>query len=237
MADPRNTDSTRLGTPFVARSACRDERVGDHFIAPLGSAKRGLLRFTGGAHRVAIRADPLVRGLCRARFGHRMPMVGVREGVITVRYPRFPAEDWLDCRSESPAEVALSDLIPWDVEVRGGVSRLVADLDGLRLGSLDVNGGASRLEVILPVPVGTVAVVVNGGANNVTIARPERVAARLRVEGGVTHLRFDDRRVSAAGGDLDLQSQDYEVATDRYDIVVTGGANNVGIDKQRVCEE
>jgi hypothetical protein len=57
------------------------------------------------------------------------------------------------------------------------------------------------------------------------------------VEGGVTHLRFDDRRFGAAGGDLELQSRDYDAATDRYDISVTGGANNVRIDEQRVREE
>lgn len=234
MADPRNTDSTSLDNPSVGRSACRDEqRVGDHFIAPLGSAKRGLLRFTGGAHRVVVRADLLVRGLCRAHFGHRMPMVGVQGGVMTIRYPRA-VDDWLDRRSESPAEVALNARIPWDIEVRGGASRLVADLYRLRLGSLDLNGGASRLEMALPIPVGTVAVVINGGANNVTIGRPTGVPARLRVEGGATNLQFDDRSLSAAGGDLDLTSQDYEAAADRYDIAVTGGANNMRIDKQRV---
>jgi hypothetical protein len=43
-------------------------------------------------------------------------------------------------------------------------------------------------------------------------------------------VTFDDRHIGAAGGKLDLQSRD-------YDIAVTGGANNLSIDKQRGSKE
>jgi hypothetical protein len=52
------------------------------------------------------------------------------------------------------------------------------------------------------------------------------------VEGGVTNLRFDDRSIGAAGGELDLRSRDYDAATDRYDIAITGGANNVNVERR-----
>ena len=39
----------------------------------------------------------------------------------------------------------------------------------------------------------------------------------------------------ATGCELDLQSRAYEHATDRYDIAVTGGANNVIIAEQRTA--
>ena len=211
----------------------REDRGGDHFAAQLGSSRSGHLRFTGGAHRVVVRADLRLRGLYRARFGDRMPMVGVQGGLVTIRRPRVPACGWLDYRSERPAEVALNARIPWDVEIRGGASRLVADLRGLRLVSLKVDGGASRLELSLPAPSGTVAVVVLGGASNVVIRRPGAVAVRLCVSGGVTHLKFDDRYIGADGRELDLRDRDYEGAADRYDITVTGGANYLSIDKQR----
>jgi hypothetical protein len=232
MDEPRATDPTN---PIVTRSITPEDRSGsgDHFVAPLGTSRTARVRFTNGAHQITIRADSHVRGLYRARFGSRVPMVGVRGGVVTIRYPRVPACDWLGCPSECPAEVELNARIPWDVEVRGGTSRLLADLRGLRLGSLDLDGGASRLEVVLPASSGTVAVVILGGASNVAIRRPEGVAARLRVDGGATNLIFDDRRIGAAGGELDLQSRDYDGATDRYDVAVTGGANNLSIDTRR----
>ncbi len=120
--------------------------------------------------------------------------------------------------------------IPWDIEIRNGVSRLTADLRGLELRSLEVRGGASRVEVTLPPPSGIVPVRVLGGASNVTVHRPEGVAAQLLVGGGSTNLAFDDRRFGAVGGEVSLQSPDCESASDRYDITITGGASSVTID-------
>src|SRR5918997_2983908 len=234
MGEPRATDPMNPRDPIATRGARPEERCvdGDHFAAPLGSSSSGRLRFTNGAHRVAIRAGVHMRALYHARFEDRMPMIGVRGGVVTIRYPRVSSCDLLGQQSECPVEVALNARVPWDIEVRGGASNLVADLRELHLGSLSLDGGASRLEVVLPTPSGTVTVVVLGGASNVVIRRPNGVATRLRVSGGVTSLRFDDRRIGGAGGDLDLREPDYDCATDRYDVAVSGGANNVSIDKQ-----
>jgi hypothetical protein len=239
MDEPRGTNPTNPGSSIPVRRTSPEERggSGDHFAAPLDLSRSGRLRFTNGAHRIVIQVSSPLRGLYRARFGDRMPIVEVRRGIVTIQYPRFPDGDWLDDRSERFAEIALNARIPWDVEVRGGASRLLADLSGLRLGSLQVDGGASRLEVVLPAPSGTVTVVILGGASNVAIRRPEGVAARLRVDGGATNLTFDDRHIGAAGSALDLRSRDYDGVPDRYDIAVTGGVNNLSIDNQRGSKE
>src|SRR3712207_133971 len=235
MDEPRDTDPMSVRQPSADRRRQQEEWGGgsDHFAGQLGASMSGRLRFTNGAHRVVILAGSHLRGLYRASFGERMPIVVVRGGVVSIRYTRVASCDWTGNRPERPAEVALNAGIPWDVEVRGGASRLLADLSGLRLGSLSVDGGASRLEVVLPDPSGAVSVVILGGTSNVAIRRPEGVSARLRVEGGVTNLAFDDRRIGATGGELDLRSRGYEDAADRYDIAVTGGANNMSIERQR----
>jgi hypothetical protein len=239
MDEPRDTDPMIPRYPGVDRRTRPEEWGGgnDHFAAQLGASRSGRLRFTNGAHRVVIRASSHLRGLYRARFGERMPVVEVRGGVVIIRYTWVASCDWTGNHPERPAEIALNAGIPWDVDVRGGASKLLADLSGLRLGSLKVDGGASRLEVVLPDPSGAVSVVILGGASNVAIRRPEGVSARLRVEGGVTNLTFDDRRIGATGGELVLQSRGYEVAVDRYDVAVTGGANNMSIEMQRVDRE
>jgi hypothetical protein len=233
MDEPRETDPMSPRYPGADRRTQQEEWGGgsDHFAAQLGASSSGRLRFTNGAHRVVIRAGSHLLGLYRARFGERMPIVEVRGSVVSIRYTRVASCDWTGNRPERPAEVALNAGIPWDVEVRGGASRLLADLSALRPRSLKVDGGASRLEVVLPAPSGIVTVVILGGASNVAIRRPEGVAARLRVDGGATNLTFDDRHIGAAGGELDLQSRDYDGAADSYDIAVTGGVNNLSIDK------
>ena len=238
MDEPRGAYPTNPGSSIPASRISPEVRggSGDHFAAPLGLSRSGRLRFTNGAHRIIIQADSRLRGLYRARFGDRMPKVEAQRGIVTIQYPRFPG-GWLNDRSEPPAEVELNASISWDVEVSGGASRLLADLRGLRLGSLQVDGGASRLEVVLPAPSGIVTVVILGGASNVAIRRPEGVAARLRVDGGATNLTFDYRHIGAAGDELDLQSGDYDGAVDRYALAVTGGANNLSIDKPRGTKE
>ena len=233
MDESRGYEPTNPTNPILTRHASPEDRSSGHFVAPLGSVGSGHLRFTNGAHRVVIRGEPRLRELCRAHFGKRTPSVSARRGVVNVEYAGFPTGDWLYRRSERPAEVTLNSSIPWDIEVRGGASRLVADLRGLRLGSLRVDGGASRLEVVLPAPSGTVTVLILGGASNIAVHHPEGVSARLCVNGGVTNLKFDDRHVGAAGGELDLSSTSYGGATGRYDITITGGANNLSVERRR----
>jgi hypothetical protein len=234
MDEPRDAYPTNPGSSIPARRISPEVQggSGDHFAAPLGLSRSGHLRFTNGGHRIIIQADSRLRGLYRARFGDRMPKVEARRGIVTIQYPRFPGGDWLNDRSERPAEVELNASIPWDVEVSGGASRLLADLRGLRLGSLKVDGGASRLEVVLPAPSGIVNVVILGGASNIAIRRPEGAAAQLRVDGGATNLTFDARHIGVAGGELNLQSRDYGGTADRYAIAVTGGANNVNVERR-----
>jgi len=59
--------------------------------------------------------------------------VGVQRGVVTVRYPISPTDEWLNHRSERAAKVVLNPSIPWDIEVRGSASRFLADLRELHL--------------------------------------------------------------------------------------------------------
>lgn len=114
--------------------------------------------------------------------------------------------------------------------MRGGVSEIDADLGGLRLGPLNLNGGADRIELALPRPDGTTAVGVDGGANMVMIYRPIGVAVRLRVRGGVGAVSLDGRRYDAQGGDTHLETPDYHGAADRYDIEFRGGAHSLTVD-------
>lgn len=196
------------------------------FSAPLGSASSGRLGFVRGASNVTIHADSGMEDLYRARFEGPPPDVRVNGGAVKIEYPRTGrAFDW----RKRAAEVTVNGDIPWEIEVRGGLSRLDADLRGMGLDSFEVEGGASRVAVTLPRPSGTVSIRVGGGASNVTIRRPAGVAARVRVGSGASNLTLDEQHLGAVGGETRLESSDYEGASDRYDIEVLGGANNLTI--------
>jgi hypothetical protein len=197
------------------------------YSAPLSSIMYGNLQFVRGAANVTLRANSSMGDLYRARFNGLLPGVYAQDGAVTVRYPRtFHPFDW----RKRAAEVVLNGSIPWQIEFRGGLSGLDADLSVLRLGSFEIIGGASGVAVTLPRPSGTVSVRVSGGASDVTIHRPAGVAARVRVGRGASKLTFDDQHVGAIGGETHLQTPDYEGAADCYDMKVSGGASKLAVD-------
>jgi len=195
----REQDILMGGGDAAEQAAWGDQHQGSESSAPRGSLRSGRLVFASGVSRITVRAGSSMSELYRARFEGRTPHVGVEEGTVTIRYPRFPLFDWPYYLRERLAEVALNARIPWDIEIRDGASRLTADLRGLALHSFEASGGASRVELTLPPPSGTVSVRILGGTSNVTIHRPEGVAARVCVASGSTNLAFDDQRFGAVG--------------------------------------
>lgn len=166
--------------------------------------------------------------LYRIRFEGTVPDVGVEGGVVTVEYPRF---GWRKTWRKIGADIALNGSIPWRISIGGGLSELDADLGGIRLDSFEVEG-ASRAELTLAEPFGTVPVSIDGGAVNVTIRRPEGVAASILVGGGAGKLALVAQRLGAVAGKTRLESPSYASATHRYEITISRGASDVAVISQ-----
>ena len=200
--------------------------VRNEFSAPLGSVTAGRLKFVRGADDLTINAGTSTADLYRARFDGNAPDIRVEDGTIRVEYSR----SWrpLDWRSRH-ADVALNAAVPWAFEVRGGAARIDADLSRLRLEAFEIDGGASEVEMTLPEPSDTVRVRIHGGANNIKVRRPRGVAMRLHVGGGATNLVLDGQRLGAVGGDTNLESSGHAGGKGRYEIIITGGANDVSV--------
>ncbi len=194
--------------------------------APLDGVESGRLVFSSWASRLRLRADTGLDVLYRASFTGPVPDVRADGGTVTVRYPRRLR---LFDRSQHGAEVVLSTAVPWRIELQGGASEVVAELAGLDLAGLEVKGGASSFRVDLPDPLGAVPVRIAGGASEIRVLRPPGVAARIRLKGWASQLTFDGQTFGSIGSDAWLQSPDYEDATRRYDIEVSGGANDVTV--------
>jgi len=61
-------------------------------------------------------------------------------------------------------QVTLSGAIPWALDIRGGAADMDLELAALALSEMTMNGGASKVDVQLSRPVGTVPLRIRGGA-------------------------------------------------------------------------
>jgi hypothetical protein len=230
MCSSRDSDTSDSNhTVASGPVSAAEPSPGIDFAVPRGEATAGHLLFPAGAAGVTLHVDPTLADLCRAHFEHHIPTVQARDGVVTIRYPSFSLFNWLVYWREPLAEVTLTAVLPWQIEIQGGVSKLAADLRGLRLTSFTIDGGASGVIVMLPAPIGAVPIHVGGGASNVTFRRPASVAVRVRVQSGASNLTLDEHYFGAVGGGTDWETPDYQQAPARYDIRIGGGASNLTI--------
>ncbi len=136
--------------------------------------------------------------------------------------------NWFGVGGRRRATIKINDSIPWAIRLHTGASRQTADLATVQVSRIEVDGGASHVELTLGRPSGTVPITVNGGATNVVIHRPAGTAARVRVSGGASTLDADGTRY--VGQDDLAWESGYGAGSDRYDIRVDGGASNVSVD-------
>ena len=205
----------------------------NEFSAPRGAIPAGTLRFLDGVCNVRIRSDRDMEELFRARFEGKVPRVDAAEGTVEVSYRRGPGGRVTGGRvrwRRARGEVVLNAMVPWTIQVHGGVSNLDADLTGIRLVALEVGSGVSGLDAALPAPVGDVGVRIGGGVSHLKLHRPIGVAASVHVGGGASQIRFDDLHLGSVGGGIDWNSPGFDDADDRYEIRIGGGVSDVSLD-------
>jgi len=220
---------------------------GSAFAAPVGGVTVGRLVFLSAVPSLRISGEEGeagaqgLRDLYRASFQGPIPRVRVRDGAVTVRYARFAWFDWrarigdqmidtsVHWRSDR-GEFLLNPAVPWAIELRGGGSRVQADLRRIALRSLHLAGGASRVELDLAAADGVIPIRLAGALNRVVVRRPAGVPVRLHVSGATSRVQVDGQIIAGSGGNLSLATPGASgPVPDRYDIDVNGSANKVTV--------
>ncbi|HEY2702604.1 MAG TPA: MarR family transcriptional regulator [Candidatus Dormibacteraeota bacterium] len=193
--------------------------------APRAGTTTGRLIFSAGVAHVTIDGEAPSDDLYRAHFDGPVPEIRVQDGTVAVRYRRFSLFEGRPRGSR----FSLSSVIPWDLEVQGGVARFTADLHRLVVRSLTVKGGGSEVEIDLPAPVGVVPLRISGGVSRLTVRRPAGTALSLQVNGGASRLVLDAQEFGGIGGPIRLQSREYADNADHYAVEISGGASRLTI--------
>jgi hypothetical protein len=125
--------------------------------------------------------------------------------------------------------MALSDALPWEMDVVGGIQRLEADLRTVDVRRFELTGGSERVQIELGQPVGEVGIRVTGGANHIRLERPARVPVRLRIRGGVNHVEVDGQQLGAKGGEISIDTRDDGSPAGRYVLELSGGSRSIEV--------
>lgn len=124
-------------------------------------------------------------------------------------------------------KVNLSNSLPLDLEISTGASENSLDLHNLLVTGLKISTGASRTEVHLPVAAGLTKVNVEAGMAEVILNVPEGVAARIRLDTGLSGKNINTARFPQVGAGY--ESPDYDSAANRVEIHVEAGVGSITI--------
>ncbi len=87
----------------------------------------------------------------------------------------------------------------------------------------------SMFRVDLPEPARVVPIRLGGTGSEFTVRRPAGVAARLHMKGWGAGVVFDGQTAGGMSSDVRLQSPNYEGATRRYDLEVSGTGSMITV--------
>jgi len=120
--------------------------------------------------------------------------------------------------------------------VQGGTWNTRLLLTGLDVRAIQLDGGATRVDGVLPDPRGIVPVDISGGALAVKLHRPLGTAATAKVSAGALQVRLDAFSTRAGVLDAHWQSADARLAVDRYELRISGGAIQISLDDSAPAE-
>jgi hypothetical protein len=123
-------------------------------------------------------------------------------------------------------QLDINSSVPWKLVTNSGAATDTFKLGSVHVTSIELNTGASREDITLGPPTGTVPITIDGGALTVHLHRPSGAGASVVVSGGAVSLDFDGHQNRGIGNVQDGSGS----ATDMYRVEVNGGACTVTMD-------
>jgi hypothetical protein len=122
-----------------------------------------------------------------------------------------------------PVELLLADRVAWALTIGGPADRRTLDLGRARLSTLAVNDSATRLDLRLPRPEGTLAVRVTGGINQFALHTSEGVPVRVRVGSGAGQVVLAGEQHNGVAAGALFTPDGWSGAGDRVDLDAAAG--------------
>jgi hypothetical protein len=132
-------------------------------------------------------------------------------------------------RGDAAVTVVLSADVRWSLRVTGGVKRGVFDLSGAEVDGVDFAGGATRIDLTLPRPDGTLPVRMSGGVNRFEVYTGGKVPVRVRTRQGAGQVRLDGRTDDGVARGASFLSPGWADSTNRIDLDAVAGVGTLRV--------
>ena len=182
--------------------------------APLDGRTEAGFDLVEGVDAVVLRTADLGGDLYRVVTPSATPRVTDSGGRIQLA---------LENGASTAVEVTLSSTVRWDLRVGGGANLSTIDLSGARLAAVDLAGNASRINLLLPRPDGTLTVRMSGGVNQFFVHTVGEVPVRVRLGSGAGQVVLDGTsHLGVAAGALFTPDR-WDETVDRIDVNAVAG--------------
>jgi hypothetical protein len=214
-----------IGSYFSRNRPVEGERVS----IPLEGAGSAHISIDHGAGKIHVCAGAPAGTLLTGTFANGLDVRSRREGDRLMVKMRNPPGFWTWSPGTSlDWEMQLNTDIPLRLDIDSGASASILDLSDLQVTELDLDTGASSVELTLPARAGLTRADIDAGVAAVKVTIPDGVAARIRTQGGLSAINVNQSRFPSQGGGI-YQSPDYATAANRVELEIESGVGAVDI--------
>ncbi len=197
-----------------------------------GARTSAALKVTSGTPVLDISAGPLGGTLLRVSTPDDAPVRPVLSGSVLIvlslagtRPARGPDPDYA-------VKVVLNSAVTWSLDLAGGTDLSKVDLRGGKVGGIAVTAGSDVLDVSLPRPAGTLALLLAGGVSQFLLSLPGGVPARVTAGGGASFVSIDGQDLTGIAGGTVLTPPGWATATSRIDIDANSGFSRLTVSRR-----
>lgn len=134
---------------------------------------------------------------------------------------------WEACNAATHWQIHLNPNVQSDITAHSGGGNLKLDLASMVVTRVSADTGGGNLDLVLPDHASNLAVNARTGAGNVVIHVPGGMAVKVQATTGLGKV-IADSRFNKTDGNI-YQSLDYEVASEKAEIMAHSGAGNISI--------
>lgn len=132
----------------------------------------------------------------------------------------------------SAVDIQLNSAVRWQIRLLAGATEQVLDLTGGRIESVELAGGATRMDVTLPPPQGTTTVRMSGGVAQWAVHQIGDAPVRVRIGSGAASVTVDGTRHNGVSGGKVFAPPGWDSASDRVDLDAVAGMSALVVDRR-----